>query len=110
MPGISDRTSRTRDLNDALRRSRGATGRLMCTAGVGADGPAFVAAAINAIALFDDFDQDDDPHGEHDFGSLVVYEQQVLWKIDFYEDPDVKSADGSPVARRVLTIMLAEEY
>ncbi len=33
-----------------------------------------------------------------------------FWKIDLYEDPSVKSEDGSPAVTRVLTIMLADEY
>lgn len=31
-------------------------------------------------------------------------------KIDLYEEPDVKDANGDPVVNRVLTIMLASEY
>ena len=34
----------------------------------------------------------------------------TLCKIDLYEEPDVKDANGEPVVTRVLTIMLAEEY
>jgi len=36
--------------------------------------------------------------------------QKVFFKVDLYEDPEVKSADGQPVTTRVLTIMLAEEW
>jgi len=32
------------------------------------------------------------------------------WKLDLYEDPEVKGADGQSAATRVLTIMLAEEW
>ena len=35
---------------------------------------------------------------------------RVLFKIDLYEDPEVKGADGQPATTRILTIMLAEEW
>ena len=47
---------------------------------------------------------------EHDFGSFECAGTTIFWKIDLYEEPDVKSANGEPVVTRVLTIMLAEEY
>ncbi|MDR3470361.1 MAG: DUF3768 domain-containing protein [Devosia sp.] len=113
VPGACDSTSRIRDLNDALRRNRGATGRLVCTAGVGAEGPAFVAAAVNAVALFDAFDADNDLHGEHDFGTVEVEGKKLFFKVDYF-DPSLSghSADSADwrVTVRVLTIMLAEEY
>jgi hypothetical protein len=34
----------------------------------------------------------------------------VFFKIDLYEEPNVKEANGEPVVTRVLTIMLADEY
>jgi hypothetical protein len=113
MPGPDDRLSRIRELNDALRRNRGATGRLVCTADVSAEGPAFVAAAVDAVASFDAFDQDNDPHGEHDFGALEVEGRKLFFKLDYY-DPGLSghSADAADwrVTVRVLTIMLAAEY
>jgi Protein of unknown function (DUF3768) len=54
-----------------------------------------------------------DPHGEHDFGSFEYSGQTIFWKIDYY---DMRLKWGSPdpadpaVTRRVLTILLAEEY
>jgi hypothetical protein len=51
-----------------------------------------------------------DPWGEHDCAIVVVGGYRALFKIDLYEDPEVKGADGQPIATRVLTIMLAEEY
>lgn len=62
---------------------------------------------------FDSFTEDNDPHGEHDFGSFEHNGNRVFWKIDYY-DQDVKygSDDPADISRtvRVLTIMLAEEY
>jgi hypothetical protein len=71
-------------------------------------------AIITKVREFSTFTPDHDPYGEHDFGAI---EQEsvgtVFWKIDYY---DVDYECGSPdpadpkVTRRVLTIMLAEEY
>ena len=51
--------------------------------------------------------------GEHDFGSFEIGEQRFFWKIDYY---DLSLCYGSndpaepTLTKRVLTIMLAEEY
>lgn len=98
-------------LNDALRRRPGPGWTY--TAGVHALGGDFLAQAVAAIAAFDDFDEDNDPHGERDFGTLCIRGKRLFWKIDYY---DLALRFGSPdpadvaVTRRVLTLMLAEEY
>ena len=60
---------------------------------------------------FTEFNEDNDPYGEHDFGSLEIHGQRIFWKIDYY-DEDLKywcdPLDSK--CRRVVTIMLAEEY
>ena len=40
---------------------------------------------LKAVARFDRFDADNDPHGEHDLGSLDVGGERVLWKIDYFD-------------------------
>lgn len=111
--GKSDTTSRIRDLNDALRHNGGATGRVLCTSGVVAEGEAFVSAALQAVAAFDAFDEGDDPHGEHDFGSFDIDGQKLFFKIDYY-NAEMSAGSEDPASRnltsRVLTIMLAKEY
>jgi hypothetical protein len=62
------------------------------------------------LSNFADFNENNDPYGEHDFGSFELAGETFFWKIDLYEEPDVKGANGEPVVTRVLTIMLAEEY
>lgn len=56
---------------------------------------------------------DNDPYGEHDFGSLIVDGNKVFWKIDYY-DKGMQYASPDPanlsVTVRVMTIMLADEY
>lgn len=70
------------------------------------------AMAIHEIASFAAFDEDNDPHGEHDFG-VELAGQRLFWKIDYY-DQNMESGSEDPAdpakTTRVLTIMLAEEY
>lgn len=70
-----------------------------------------IEGLMSAIRDFNTFTEDNDPYGEHDFGSLFWYGSKVFWKIDYYnqelrawEDPT------SDECRRVMTVMLAEEY
>jgi len=101
------------DLNDSFRKRGPGSGGWLVTAGVQSLGSAFIAQAIQAVAAFNVFSADNDPHGEHDFGSTLVTGQQLFWKIDYY---DLELAFGSPdpsdpdITLRVLTIMLASEY
>lgn len=103
---------RVRALNDRLRQT-GTGGTIMATPGVRAMGVEAVAAILQAIAVFDTFDRGNDPYGEHDFGSVVVDGQRVLFKIDAY-DLDLRWQSPDPadpnVTRRVMTVMLPEEY
>jgi hypothetical protein len=64
-----------------------------------------------AVESFNRFTEDNDPHGEHDFGSLLFEGKKIFWKIDYY-DQDLKFwCDPLDTAcLRTLTIMLAEDY
>jgi hypothetical protein len=66
---------------------------------------------LKAVESFDRFTGDNDPYGEHDFGSLAWEGQKIFWKIDYY-DQDLKYGLDplDPKCRRVMTVMLAEEY
>ncbi|WP_168074806.1 DUF3768 domain-containing protein [Caulobacter sp. SSI4214] len=112
MPAIPNtNASAVAALNDAWRRQPGPGWTL--TAGVRALGEAFVAEAVAAVAAYDDFDGDNDPYGERDFGAVRIQGRRLFWKIDYY---DLGLAYASPnpadpaVTRRVLTLMLASEY
>jgi hypothetical protein len=98
-------------LNDAFRLAPGQG--WMITSGVRALGEDFLIAAVAAVVAFDDFDSGDDPWGEHDFGALLVDGRRLFWKIDYY-DPGLTGGSPDPadpaLTRRVLTLMLAEEY
>jgi hypothetical protein len=101
-----------RKLNDQFRQSlRG--GVLVMTAGVIALGQDRQLKILEAVAKFDTFDQDNDPYGEHDFGALEVEGERLFFKIDYY-DHDLSAHSPDPadpsVTKRLLTIMLADEY
>lgn len=108
----AQRRAHIRHLNDQLRMLF-AGGMVMITAGVRGLPSDEFALAIRKVCRFADFSPDNDPYGEHDFGSVEMAGRRLFWKIDAYD----KSLEaGSPdradptVTTRVLTIMLAEEY
>lgn len=108
----SEQSARIRDLNDRFRKSLSG-GRVMITQGVDGLPNDERAKAIRHVVAFEAFSLDNDPHGEHDFGSFDLAGQKFFWKIDYYS-PDLQggSEDPSDPAKtaRVLTIMLAQEY
>ena len=101
--------NRIRELNDAFRRTFHG-GRVMMTSGVYELPDCVKAEALVQVTKFSEFSADNDPHDEHDFGSFNLVGRKFFWKIDLYEEPDVKDTNGDPVVNRVLTIMLASEY
>ncbi len=99
-------------LNDGFRTTF-VGGSIFTTIGIQALGPDFVAEALGAVRAFSTFTQNNDPHHEHDFGSLTVQGRKLFWKIDCY-DPSMNHGSEDPsdpkMTQRVLTVMLAEEY
>ena len=84
---------------------------MIITEGVQALGD--VNVVLRQVQLFDAFTPDNDPYGEHNFGSITLEDTTFFWKIDCYDlDLHMHSPDPSDetVTARVLTIMLAEEY
>ena len=107
-------TKRTRDLADTLRKDPTRFGRAVVTR-VNALGPEFVLRAMQAVACFKGFTEDNDPWGEHDFGTFHLGGDKLFWKIDAYEKGSAYSAgaespENPATTDRVLTVMLAEEY
>ena len=102
---------RIRDLNDAFRKTMPRD--VYLTAGVTAQPSDIQTEAIWRVKTFDAFTEDNDPHGEHDFGAFDIAGQKFFWKIDCY-DLNLEFGSDDPAdeakTRRVLTIMLADEY
>jgi Protein of unknown function (DUF3768) len=107
------RAKRIADLNDRFRKNLVTGGRTYMTAGVNSKGAEFVSKALAKVIAFDDFNADNDPHGEHDFGSFELEGEKLFWKIDYFDlAGEFGSEDPTDPKKtlRVLTVMLAEEY
>lgn len=106
-----DHTAAIAALNDACRAEPGAGWRL--TSGVQALSFARRTVAIALVRAFSDFSENNNPYGERDFGAIEVSGERLFWKIDYY-DLDLSIASPDPadpaVTKRVLTLMLAQEY
>ena len=112
--------------NDAFRKvvmfAPQPDGKAVMTRGVAGLGSMVCAWIYKQIAEFDDFNEGNDPYGEHDFGSVSVAVSnlmaagepevhKVYWKIDYYEDADMEFGTEDKLdCYRVLVIMLSEEY
>ncbi len=113
MQTLDDRTQRIRELNDQLRQDP-RQGKLMITNDVTAIAYEYgLAAILKAIRMNSEFTEDNDPHGEHDFGSIKLGPATVWWKIDYY-DRACKEGSEDPanpsLTTRVMTIMTPSEY
>lgn len=99
-------------LNDNLRKSL-IGGRVILTQGINTKIPTDIARILAKVRNFDNFTPDNDPYGEHDFGSFEYKGEKIFWKIDYYnKNYQYLSEDPSnpDVTNRVLTVMLADEY
>ena len=109
---MEDTKARIRALNDELRQHL-IVGMAVMTPGIAALGPEAVARIVKTIEVYDDFCHANDPHEEHDFGAFDADGHKVFFKIDYFDESmTVHSPDPSDpkVTKRVITIMLAEEY
>lgn len=110
---LSDSTKeRIRYYNDLLRRS-GENGTVVITNSVASLPKERRVSLLDKVRQFDDFSEDNDPHKEHDFGSIEMDNETFFFKIDYY-DLEMKRLASNPadpsVTHRVLTIMRAQEY
>lgn len=105
--------AKIRELNDLARTAMGVASRAVQTQGISALSEEAQSAIREKVEKFNDFTPDNDPYGEHDFGSFMHEGDKIFWKIDYY-DPTFTYGSSHPDdparTRRVLTIMLAEEY
>ena len=106
-PGRAHPRLKRRAAHDRLR------GKTYLTRGLLSKGSDFIAKACAAVRSFNAFTDNNDPRQEHDCATLDVDGETVIFKIDYY-DLDLEYGSPDPadpnVTRRVLTIMLAEEY
>lgn len=105
-------------LNDGFRKTF-IGGQVVVTPGIQALSEIEQRQILAKVSYFDSFEEGDDPYGEHDFGAFyhtadTIHNQyKVFWKIDYYDlNLEYHSEDPADLSktRRVLTVMLAEEY
>jgi hypothetical protein len=103
---------RCQKLNDEFRRTLNG-GKVVVTSGVRALPPSVTAQAMAKMRAFNKFTRDNDPSGEHDFGSFKVAGLKFFWRIEAF-DRAFRYASEDPTdseqTTRVLTLMLASEY
>lgn len=116
-------------LNDLARRAMGIACTAVATVGFRSLPEADQSCVRELIETFDAFTEDNDPHGERDFGTIYQLtdgrwtterprlredeRERVFWKLDYYDRAmRFASEDAADPAqtRRVLTIMLSDEY
>ena len=114
---MSEGTKRIAALNDALRHDPGTGehGRIVMTRGVSALGFPFTMQALAKLKAFDAFTKDNDPYGEHDFGSFALAGHKLFWKIEYFAKATeymagAEAPENPATTDRLLTLMLAEEY
>lgn len=99
-------------LNDVLRKT-GQGGFTYFVGDLAQSNPLF-QFKVHALVRMDDKPTDgNDPYGEHDFGTVTVDGEDIMWKIDYY---DLNGENHSPdptneaVTKRILSIFYARDY
>ena len=124
-----EQTVRIARLNDLARRAMGVACTAVATVGFRSLPEADQSQVRKLIETFDAFDEDNDPHGERDFGKIYQLvdgrwtterprvredeRERVFWKLDYYDRQMEFASDDAAnpaITRRVLTIMLSDEY
>jgi hypothetical protein len=109
---MNTKTARIAALNDELRQHL-IGGIAVMTPGIAALGQEAVARIVQTIEVYDDFCHANDPHEEHDFGAFDADGKRIFFKINYFDKTlSMHSPDASDptVTKRVITIMLADEY
>ena len=60
-------------------------GTFCLTSGIRALGKDCVREIIDIVRNFNNFNEDNDPYGEHDFGAFYYHNRQIFFKIDNYD-------------------------
>ena len=124
-----EQTARIARLNDLARKAMGVACTAVATVGFRSLPEADQSCVRELIETFDAFDEDNDPHGERDFGTIYQLgdghwtterprsqedeRERVFWKLDYYDRQMEFASDDAAnpaITRRVLTIMLSDEY
>lgn len=124
-----EQAARIARLNDLARQAMGVACTIVATVGFRSLPDTDQSSVRELIETFEAFTEDNDPHGERDFGAIYQLadgrwttehprvreneRERVFWKLDYYDrELQFASEDAAnpAITRRVLTIMLADEY
>ena len=124
-----EQTARIALLNDLARCAMGIACTAVAAVGFRSLPEADQSQVRELIETYDAFNEDSNPYGERDFGTIYQLadgrwtterprfsddeRERVFWKFDYY-DRDLRfgseDAANPAITRRVLTIMLSDEY
>jgi Protein of unknown function (DUF3768) len=48
--------------------------------------PDVKAVLLERVRKFNRFTTENDPHGEHEFGTMCIFRQKFFWKIDYLNE------------------------
>ena len=68
--------------------------------------------AFLLVRDFNDFNEDNDPNGTHEFGSFKLGNHDIMWQIDCFKDEKCESglsADSKDIGYRVITVCFLHE-
>ena len=107
--------SKIAELNDQLRQNLFTPGlnRVFVSAAVSSLPYLERGLLLDKVQKFNDFNPDNDPYQEHDFGRIEHNGINYFWKIDYYNktmDAGSEDASNPDITTRVLTIMRSDEY
>ena len=109
---FDEKTLKIQVLNDRFRQTFNG-GKVLMTSGVSELPLSEQITLMNLVRTFNEFNGNNDPYGEHDFGKIDLNGTAYFWKIDYY-DADLLGHSPDPtdetVTRRLLTVMRADEY
>jgi hypothetical protein len=108
-----EKAVRIAELNDRFRKGDRTLGKYSMSQQVSALALEEKGQLIQFIRAFEDFTSENDPYGEHDFGSIGMKGEMYYFKIDYYDSEFMYGAedpsDGCNT-RRLMTIMHSSEY
>lgn len=110
---MKNQQSRIAALNDQFRKGNSGLGTWVVSAGIDTLPAGQRQFLIQAVQSYDNFTEDNDPYGEHDFGIIHWEEAEYFWEIICY-NKSLQQLSANPedfnTTTRVLTLMKAEEY
>jgi len=110
---MKNKQSRIAALNDQFRKGNSRLGTWVVSAGVDTLPAEQRQSLMQAVQSYNNFTEDNDPHGEHDFGIIHWEGVEYFWEIICY-DKSLQQLAANPedfdTTTRVLTLMKADEY